>query len=243
MLKTNIFTKAMLIFFTVSIITIYFCDFSLAADNKKDFYARFISVSGPVQLAEKDNGAFKTLPAEDALSTALKVGFVIATGETTCEIEFKNGARISVANNTRMQLSVNGVRIDNGGGWIKYNARKNEKGEYIFKVEMPTAFIGIRGTQFAVAYIQKISYIQVTEGIVDVTIKNTSKKYVLNPGEMLEYNDKTKECKPYKFEVGFDLIENLNKIEHKKINKDNNDKSQTIDNPWKLFKNKNNKNE
>ena len=147
---------------------------------------------------------------------------------------------MEIDKNTKLQLNIDGIRINNGGGWIKYYARKKKDGGYVFKIETPTAFIGIRGTVFAVAYIQEISYIQVTEGAVDVIIKSNSKKYVLNPGEMLEYDPGKINCEPHKFEVGFDLIDNLNKAEHKKINNDNDKKSQTIDNPWKSFKKNNN---
>ncbi len=162
-----------------SVITLTVFSLPLAAEN-----ARIAFMKGRVQVTM----AGKTTKAR--IGMTLKEGATLTTSKKSMVLLALKRGRLKVRANTRLSLArLSGqtdLRVRQGSVFAKVN-----KGRRNFNVRTPTVVAGVRGTQFFVAYGDKIkqdthpeSMLCVNEGQVEVnSIANPEKKVLLNEGE------------------------------------------------------------
>jgi len=221
----------------LALIFIYFvCAAEAFAVEGAKVVGKFSLVSGNIKHSRSTDSGYTEYTPEDALRLDIEAGDKIATlNDSTCEILTNYGASVKMICNTQLEMYYYAIRVNDGGGWVAFNAHKNDKGKYVFKFDMPQVTLGVRGTVFGFFTSQDESYVQLTEGLIETKTPKDGKIKILNAGNIL--SAKKEESEVFKFEPGFDMIKyaegkgNMNEL--KRGLKEN---KGIIDNPWKQIK-------
>ena len=97
-----------------------------------------------------------------------------------CEaaLKYSDGTMINIRSNSELEIKVDGIRLNEGGVWVKLVKSKTG-----FKVDTPNVTIGARGTLFSVLKEANRTIVKLNEGIVDVFNKVLKTTTTLKPGE------------------------------------------------------------
>ncbi len=117
--------------------------------------------------------------AEMQGSFEIKIGNKIKMG-ASCEavINYSDGTKINVRPETEIEIKADGIRLNEGGIWIKLIKTKSG-----FKVDTPSVTIGARGTIFSVIKKQEKVLVKLVEGLIDVVNRKSGKTLAMKAGD------------------------------------------------------------
>ncbi|HOT75649.1 MAG TPA: FecR family protein [Candidatus Wallbacteria bacterium] len=151
-------------------------------------------VNGMAMFMESSEGSWVEMQGsfEVKIGNKIKMG---ASGEAV--INYSDGTKINVRPETEIEIKADGIRLNEGGIWIKLIKTKSG-----FKVDTPSVTIGARGTIFAVIKKQEKVLVKLVEGLINVVNRKSGKTLAMKAGdgviikakEMIEINklDKNK---------------------------------------------------
>ncbi len=114
-------------------------------------------------------------------------------------INYSDGTMVTLRSGTEIELKADGIRLNEGGVWIKLIKTKSG-----FKVDTPSVTIGARGTIFSVIKKQEKILVKLVEGIIEVINRESGKTLAMKAGDTLIVKAK-------------EIIE-VNKIDKDKVN-------------------------